>query len=546
MYKRPSKAPPRRGPVRPRQKTPSPPKKNESREKAARVIQSYWRGSRIPYQWILFSGTAECVRTPNLEQLYDKELPRNVYEVTVRRGREIQAIHTREYGYKKDVRNPTFDTLVYRGTTGTRAFAVIVYKSGKVTFTGGYPENATSMYSAPRTIVNSIVNVKNFKISSTTIQLRTNLKVKKSWDDVQSFLARSYTLEYKPREVVTSFISVKIPPETVRIFKNGQFQITKVSSPQRALLAIAKVRTMIQSLVANGFYEQQGGGQVPEKRRQTVAQRRFTGNIAPSAQQRSTTCPKNRRPTPYSFGGEPIGPDYYIGANPQGLPCCYKIPKKIDYLRPKIIERFSELGIRIPQSTKRAFGILLNNANKPVNASNKEPESLPMFMNKGVLKIGTRQAKRWPMVKLIDIALKLGTTDVRRGMSKDDIIGLIEREARKKGLFGQQNVMRIEGKRNIRHFTKKNLVRRVQKVYGVRLNAEKNMKNLVANVSRLQKRAMIRRVFNEMVPTGNEINENIRVRLRNAALENLKNEKNLRASLRRELNQGLLNLLKRR
>jgi TATA-box binding protein (TBP) (component of TFIID and TFIIIB) len=516
----------------------------ERREKAAKTIQNYWRGTRIPYQWILFSGTAECVKTPNLEQLYNKELPKNVYEVTVRRGREIQAIHTREYGYKKDIQNPFFDALVYKGTTGTRAFAVMIYKSGKVTFTGGYPENAKSMYSAPRSILNSIVNVKNFKIVSSTIQLRTNLKLKKSWEDLQSFLSRAqYQFEYKPPEVVTSFISIKIPPETVRIFKNGQFQVTQVTSPQRAVRAIAKVREMIQGLVANGFYTQQD---VPTKKRETVAQRRATGNIAPSVQQRSTTCPKDRRPTPYSFGGEPIGPGYYIGPNPQGLPCCYKIPKKIDYLRPKIIQRFAELGIRIPASTKKAFGIVLNNSNKPVNASNKEPESLPMFMDKGNLKIGTRQAKRWPLVKLIDIALKLGSTEIKRGMSKDSVIDIIEREARKKGLFGQQDVMRIEGKRNIRHFTKKNLVRRVLKVYGVRLDDQKNMKNLVANVSRLQKKAMIRRVFNEMVPSGPNINENIRKTLRNSALENMKNEKNLRATLRRELNQGLMDLIRRR
>ena len=492
----------------------------------------------------MFSGTAECKRTPDLQQLYNKELPNNVYEVTVRRGREIQSIHTREYGYKTDLRNPFFDSLVYRGTTGTRAFAVMVHKSGKVTFTGGYPENTRSMYTAPRMILNSIVGVKNFKIVSTTIQLKTNLKLKKNWEDLQSFLGRSYTFDYKGSEVVTSFISIKIPPETVRIFKNGQFQITKVTSPQRAIRAIAKVREMIKSLVANGFYEQQQA--VPVKKRQTVAQRRATGNIAPSVQQRSTTCPKNRRPTPYSFGGEPIGPGYYIGANPQGLPCCYKIPKKIDYLRPKIIQRFAELGIRIPASTKRAFGIVLNNSNKPVNASNKEPESLPMFIDNGNLKIGTRQAKRWPLVKLIDIALKLGSTEIKRGMSKDSVIDIIEREARKKGLFGHQNVMRIEGKRNIRHFTKKNLVRRVLKVYGVRLDDQKNMKNLVANVSRLQKKAMIRRVFNEMVPAGPNINENIRKTLRNSALENMKNETNLRATLRRELNQGLMDLIRRR
>lgn len=546
MYKRPSRAVinpvRRRSPGVVRIKSPN----SATKERAARTIQMYWRGTRstTPIHWVLFSGTAQCMTVPNLTTLYQKPIPELVTEVTVRRGKEIQSVHTREYGYSQTGYFDSASSIVYKGMFGDRAFAVMVFKSGKVTFTGGYPENTTSMYQTPRMIVRSILGpVKAFKIVSSMIQLRTNLKLTTSLFNVQTFLRRSYSMDVRPEETITSFITVNISPESVRIFKNGQFQILKVTSPLRAKIATARVKRMIQELVAGGFYEAQDGG-VPEKKRKTSAQQRHTGNIAPNIQKRSTTCPKDKRPTPYSFGGEPIGPGYYIGANPQGLPCCYKIPKKIAYLRPKIIQRFNELGIRIPASTKKAFEIVLNNANKPVNVSNKEPLDIPIFIDKGELKIGTRQAKRWPLVKLVDIARKLGSSDVGPGMPKIDVIEEIERLAQRKGIIGQ-NMMRINGRRNIRHFTKKNLYNRVKKVYGVRLNTSKNMKSLVENVQKLQKSAMIRRVFNNMVPSGPRINENKRIQLRAALVENAVNEKTLRSKLNRELNQGLMNLIRR-
>jgi hypothetical protein len=513
---------------------------------AARKIQNFWRRSRgaPSYQWIMFSGSAEFKETPNLESLYLRNLPENVTEVSVRAGKDTQAVHTREYGFKQDVRTVAYGSLLYKGMIGERAFALIVFKSGKVTFTGGYPESARSMYQTPLSIVRRILGsgtLKNFKIASATIQMRTNLKLVKSFDSLRAYLGKKFNQSYTA--VQDSFIAIKLDPEQLKIFRNGQFQISNIRNPSRAKIVSTRVKALIFELAKQGFYTQTEN--VPVKKRKTAAQSRRTGEIAPNIQKRSTTCPKNRRPDPYSFGGQTIGPEFYIGANPQGLPCCYKIPKKTAYLRPKIIARFNELGIRIPESTKRAFGIELNNASKPVNVSNKEPLDIPIFMDKGILKIGTRQAKRWPLVKLVDIAQKLGTTQIRGAISKDDVIDIIQQEAKRKGMLGQQNVMRINGSRNIRHFTKKNLYNRVKKVYGVRIDITKNMESLVANVRKLQTNAMTRRVFNEMVPSGPRVNENMRQVLRQALVKNRLNEKALRLTLQNALNTGLMNTIRR-
>ncbi len=548
MYKRPSRFKPPSNVRRPR--TPSPPKKPspplEVKTVAARKIQNFWRRSRgaTTFQWIMFSGNAEYKEKPNLESLYLRDLPGIVNEVSVRAGQDMQAVHTREYGFKKDVRTISYGSLMYKGMVGERAFALIVFKSGKVTFTGGYPDGARSMYQTPLSIVRQILGsgtLKNFKIATATIQMRTNLKLVKSFGELRQYLGRKFNQSYSAVE--DSFITIKLDPEKLKIFRNGQFQIANIKSPARAKIASNRVKRLIFELARQGFYTQTAN--VPNKKRKTAAQKRHTGEIAPNIQKRSTTCPKDRRPDPYSFGGAPIGPDYYIGVNPQGLPCCYKIPKKTAYLRAKIIERFNELGIRIPESTKRAFAIQINNSSKPVNVSNKEPLDIPIFMDKGILKIGTRQAKRWPLVKLVDIAQKLGSTQIRGTISKDDVIDIIQQEARRKGILGQQNVMKINGRRNIRHFTKKNLYNRVKKVYGVRIDISKNMETLISNVRKLQTNAMSRRVFNEMVPSGPRVNENMRQVLRRAIVEDRLNEKNLRKKLRNALNDGLLNTIRR-
>lgn len=504
------------------QKVKTPPNLN----KAARKIQRAWFG-RGSYELIMFSGTAK-IESPNLKSLFESPLNELVNEVSVRSGRKILATHTREYGIKTDLRSIYYDMLVFKGSVGTRAFAINVYKSGKITFTGGYAQGAKTIRSTPRTLLAKVLGVLEFDIKSSTVQFDSGLSfgrfelVRGGYDyNLRSVTLQLSRLGLPPGDIsvpnrdplnplqTKPFITVNLHPEMMRIFPNGQVQVTKITTDAAAKKSVQSARVIMKSLEKSGAVQKRTF--TPPKSRKTHAQSRGIPGISET----STTCPKNRRPTPYSFGGNPIGPGFYIGANPQGLPCCYKIPKKIGYLKSKIIQRFDELGIQIPPSTKLAFHINRNNSNKPVNVSGKIPD-LPIFMDNGELKIGTRQAKRWTLSKLVDIAHKLGAVYITHKSSKDDVIAAIERESKKKNRFNVKNTMRIQGKRNIRHFTKAALVNRVRKVYGVRLNNSKPMTNLVANVKRLQNTRRFKELYNSIMPI-NRIPEEFKETFYNAA-----------------------------
>ena len=485
--------------------------------KTVRKLQTRYFG-KGPIQWILYSGTAETENEPNLESLYKKDLPQYVQEVSVRHGKKVLATHTHEYGFKSDLIKLYYDMLMYRGKIGEKAFSLSVYKSGKITFTGGYPEGSQSMSIAPRSLVRRIIgNFKNFIVKSATVQFDSKLMMRRdklatgAYDyDVQSVVTQLLKMgipisnisypERNPLEPIQTkpFISIKVSQQIIRIFPNGQVQLVKITSDSMARKLLGDSRLLMRRIKMSGAMIPRED--VIPKSRLTRPQLRKKNDIAPNISTRSTTCPENKRPHPYSFSGVPIGPNYYIGVNPQGMPCCYKIPKKTAYLKQKIIDRFKELGIQIPQSTKQAFGIQLNNSNLPKNVSGKEPD-LPIFIDeRGQLKIGTRQAKRWPLVKLVDIARKLGAVYISYKSSKDDVIQAIIKESKTKDKFNVENSMRIEGKRNIRHFTKSNLVKRVLKVYGVRLNNQQSMKNLLDSVKRLQNKARFKKLYNTIMP----------------------------------------------
>lgn len=514
---------------------------------AAIKIQKTWIG-RGPYEWIMYSGTAN-ISNPDLKSLFESPLKNMVTEVSVRSGRKILATHTREYGIKSDLKHLYYDQLTIKGNTGQRAFAINVYKSGKVTFTGGYPFGAKSMTSSPKSVLKNILGkVSDFSIKSSTIQFDSGFAFDRfqlaggGFDyDLRSVTSGLARIGIQPGDIsaparnvnnpvqTKPFVTVNVHPEIIRIFPNGQVQITKITNNTNVNKVVSGTRIIMRRLAQYGSVKKRNFE--PPKSRKTHAQQRNTDSLAPNISTRSTTCPKNRRPTPYSFGGAPIGPGFYIGANPQGLPCCYKIPKKIGYLKGKIIDRFRELGVQIPQSAKLAFHINLNNSNKPVNVSNIAP-GISIFIDKGELKIGTRQAKRWPLVKLVDIAHKLGAVYITYKSSKDDVIAAIEKESKKSGSFNTKNSMRIENKRNIRHFSKTALLNRVRKVYGVRLNDRKSMVNLVSNVKRLQNTKRFKELYNSIMPI-HQIPENFKNTFFNSAKNNYmgKSNENIRKGL---------------
>lgn len=484
---------------------------------SARKIQAAWKSYKSKYQLTLFSGSADS-EPKNLETIFKRyiasPLPKYLTEISVRSNFKPIASYTREYGYKSSVSEDKirWNQLTFKGRVRGMGFSMNLFKSGKITMTGGYPLGITNIESYPSSLVRTILNATSgaIKLNSVTLQFYSGYT-----GNLQTIavLLADYGAEYVQYEQeISSFIKIDHNGFQFRIFPTGVVQISKIKMQSHIKWTMNWVNTLLRYLYSQGKLRKIEKPKV--KKFTSRPQKRKNNQIAPNVVSRATTCPEDKRPTPYSFGGQPIGPDYYIGANPQGLPCCYKIPKKTAYLRGKIISRFAELGIRIPPSTKAAFGIVTNNSNKPVNVSGHVSDLI--FMNAPrikkndgnlVFKIGTRQCSRWPQAKLVDIAHRLGMVQITGKEKKDDICMAIRKYAVNHGLMRNPgnsigNNVRINGRRNASHFTKNQLFARAQKVYRVTLNRNKTLANMVKNLKTHVNSLPIkfRTVYNSEIP----------------------------------------------
>jgi hypothetical protein len=235
------------------------------------------------------------------------------------------------------------------------------------------------------------------------------------------------------------------------------------------------------------------------KIRKTNPQKRAQGQIAPDATYRSTTCPIDKRPVPYTFSGAPPtgknGRLMYVGVNPQGQPCSYTVPKKLGYIRPKVIARFRQLGIQIPAVTKQLLGINIDNSNLPKEVSGKMNTNI-IFRNSTYkrgdeeiksFKIGTRLCERYSMTRLIDIARRMGIAfDVKgksKDMSKKDLCDSIYKWAKNHGQVKNNKVYNNQGQLRLGNtgrvatsYTKSHLINKARSL-GVHLSSNTISKN---------------------------------------------------------------------
>jgi len=523
--------------------------RNKERMQLLRQVRKFRGGKRFNYKptLVLFSGTAEKSE-PDLKALFIKKLDPMVHEVSVMSGKTVLATHTREYGIKTLSKRLPYDSLGFKGTMGRRAFYLRLFKSGKCTFTGGYRDGAVSLRKDPMSLVRSILGtVNSFELKYCMSEIDTGYRVRPG---VRPDTLFSVMAEALPNYVNQMKFSAPVPGASeqpfvsvgpIRVFPNGKMQLSEFTTEAEYSRVKAEAGIVINILDGFGIFEKRNSN-LP-KGRATRAQTRYSNQIAPNIKSRATTCPKNRRPVPYSFGGEPIGPGWYVGANPQGQPCCYKIPKTSkNYMRPKIVQRFANLGIRIPQSAKNAFGIQLNNSNNPVNVSGKEPNALKFSILGDTiyygkkrasqsaikraseltgksgddlikvlkvnpigeysvvpnLKIGTRMADRWTLPRLVDVAQRLGITYVSKSSSKLDVILAIAKHAPLNSV--QQNTFRVGNKRNAAYMKKSNLIKRAMNIYRVNVSGEKTLKNMIAKLKSTVNLRTFESTFKNMVP----------------------------------------------
>lgn len=175
---------------------------------------------------------------------------------------------------------------------------------------------------------------------------------------------------------------------------------------------------------------------------QSSLARRSNMKPAPDITKRGTSCPVGRRPEPYSFQGKcPQGPNYYVRPNLQGQPCCYRIPKKIEYSMNKVAKRYAAANVKVPDNVRRIFGVGMNTNSKLNNVGRSKPNIKTFVKQKSGFMIGSRQAMRYSKVALVDIAKRMNLV-LPRVISKADIAKKIQ-EATKPQLLSKKEELRI-------------------------------------------------------------------------------------------------------
>lgn len=210
--------------------------------------------------------------------------------------------------------------------------------------------------------------------------------------------------EFKTRRRrVSPFLYIKFGTEfTLSVSGNGTIGI------QGPRLRNSLIREFMDGLKTIGILTQRGGNrtQAPGRSRSRVA-KRANGMPAPNVTRRGTTCPVGKRPVPYSYQG--VCPDnFYVRPNPQGQPCCYKKPVNLSYIRNKVIARYANVGVRVPNRVREIFGFGMNTNDKRNNVSRNAPSVKVAYNNtKGVM-VGARQCMRFSKQSLVDIVTRLG------------------------------------------------------------------------------------------------------------------------------------------
>ena len=156
-------------------------------------------------------------------------------------------------------------------------------------------------------------------------------------------------------------------------------------------------------------------------------QKNFNPNApAPEVTRRGTSCPIGRRPFPYSMQGKCTKEGCYVKPNPQGQPCCYKIPKNTKYSELKVKAVFNRANVKVPNTVRKFFKFGNNTNSKRNNTSHTNLSNIKIKMNSNVgLKIGSRQCMRYSKVALVDILHRLGSP-VSKTMSKEQLCAKIQ------------------------------------------------------------------------------------------------------------------------
>lgn len=336
-------------------------------------------------------------------------------------------------------------------------------KSLKLMVRGGY-FNSTSkndfsgLESQPRAIARALFNMFNkkpplpkFTLQNTVMSMRTGKKF-----DEKEFIRDTYgkntifnfKLNKKTKQSVSKvFMLLGTKGHTVSITKKGVIQVSLKKNPTKEeIKSVASKVTELKNKLSKYF---KGASKVETKKRKIT--RRMNNQPAPNVARKGTTCPKGKRPTPYSFAGKcPRG--YYVRPNPQQQPCCYKIPTNTTAYKNKVSLAYKSANVRIPNNVANMFGINRNNKNKSVNVSQNDPNiklyktvtrvrrANGTMVNVPNVRIGSRQCLRYTKQKILDFIARIGYTNKNlESKSKEQLCVILRSLAKNTNMNMTQN-----------------------------------------------------------------------------------------------------------
>ena len=350
---------------------------------------------------------------------------------------------TKEYGVVGGSKDVPLDALEFKIRVSkngeSKGGLVRVYKNGKMTISCGYVgiEYTRSMENQlkeqPNRVRTHIVSkylgnmpglsILPFDFTNLSGQFRINSAVNP--DRITAVMVPGANgIMYNPE--TSAMLKVKYPDFQMSISVSGHFQIMGFKSPKGLLdgykTGLEVVDNFIGTRALRGAINRK-----PVSPRKTKASKTKTNKPAPEVTRRGTTCPKTHRPAPYSFQGKCPKPDHYVRPNPQGQPCCSKIPSSLKYSRNKVMAAYNKAGVKVPTNVRRIFGFGANTNNKPANVSNKNLTITVRNDPKSGFMIGSRQAKRYTREGLHDIAKRMKIAGISGKMTKDNLIEAIRK-----------------------------------------------------------------------------------------------------------------------
>ena len=350
---------------------------------------------------------------------------------------------TKEYGVVGGSKNSPLDAIEFKIRVSKngedKGGLARVYKNGKMTISCGYVgiDYTRSMEAQLKEQPNRVrthitskyfnnmpgLSILPFDFTNLSGQFRINSVINPE-RITGAMVPGADSIMYNPE--ISAMLKVKYPDFQMSISVSGHFQIMGFKSPKELLDGYKTGLEVVDNLI--GTRALRGAiNRKPVAPRKTKASKTKTNKPAPEVTRRGTTCPKGHRPAPYSFQGRCPKPDHYVRPNPQGQPCCYKIPSSLKYSRNKVIAAYNKAGVKVPTNVRRIFGFGANTNNKPVNVSSANLTITVRNDPKSGFMIGSRQAKRYTREGLHNIAKRMKIADINGKMTKDNLIEAIRK-----------------------------------------------------------------------------------------------------------------------